>query len=204
MTTLSRSEVWSNDGRLCGREVEEARKGMKKDRTSGRLQLSDRLRSYQMGDLQKTQRRTHSLFLWPAILLHPPIPPPVLHRPGATWVGCSDLYLCACVCHMYMNVRVLEHKTNLLEFLVIDSTLVTDAIHICAQILSWSFRIIFLLIALNERTWSLSWCKIMQRSFTQDLNSNKLEKINGKLQSLIGFIKAETTAARTSTFSVLT
>lgn len=39
---------------------------------------------------------------------------------------------------MYMNVHVhvLEHKTNVLEFLVIDLTLVTDAIHICAQILS--------------------------------------------------------------------
>lgn len=37
---------------------------------------------------------------------------------------------------MYMNVHVLEHKTNVLEFLVIDLTLVIDAIHICAQILS--------------------------------------------------------------------
>lgn len=102
--------------------------------------------------------------------IHPT--PPVLHKPGATWVGCSDLYLCARVCHMYMNVHVLEHKTNVLEFLVIDLTLVTDAIHICAQILSWSFWIIFLLTTLNERTWSLSRCKIRQRSFTQDLNSN--------------------------------
>lgn len=57
----------------CVGGVEVVMKGMKKDRTGGSLQLTDMFLSYQMGDLQETERPAHSLFLWPAILqcLHP-------------------------------------------------------------------------------------------------------------------------------------
>lgn len=42
MTIVSRGKVWGNDGRLCGRGVEETMKEMTKDGTSGSPRLTDR------------------------------------------------------------------------------------------------------------------------------------------------------------------
>lgn len=101
----------------------------------------------QIGDSQETHRPAHSLFLWPAILLclHPsfihsipPSPSSLLPGPRATWVGCSDLYLCACVC-VVCEVMTLSHRlhlaaykriTNLLEFLIIDIRLPANIFHL--------------------------------------------------------------------------
>lgn len=44
--------------------------------------------------------------------LHPPLP--CLEGPRATWVGCSDLYLCACVCIVWVcDVMKLSHRLHL-------------------------------------------------------------------------------------------
>lgn len=94
--------------------MEEAKKEMTKDRTSGSPQLTDRGFSLIIwGICRRRTDQPHSLFLWPTILLclHPwfilPIPSSrysLLPWPQAMWVGCSDLYFCACVCIMRMYV----------------------------------------------------------------------------------------------------
>lgn len=145
MTTLSRGKEWGNDGGLCGRGgggwggVGEAMKGMRKDRKSGSLQLTDRGFSLiRWGICRRHTDQPTAHFYDPqssfasisrSFTPHPSIPPsplPCFHGPGQRgWdvVIYTSVHVCvSCVCvHVWSNeavppLHILHtHITNLLE-----------------------------------------------------------------------------------------
>ena len=114
MTTLSGGKVWGNDGGPCGRGAEEVMKGMI-ERVGVCSWLIEVSLLSDEGFVGDTQTSPQPIFMTrnPPVsssLAHspriPPSPSSLLPWPQATWVGCTDLYLCACVCVVCVYVHV--------------------------------------------------------------------------------------------------
>lgn len=111
----SRGKVWGNDGRLCGRGVEETIKEMTKDGTSGSTRLTDRgFARIRWGICRRHTNQPTAFFYGPQFScasipgsfttsLHPLIP----YFHGPTRCGCDVLIYISvhvCVHHVYVSM----------------------------------------------------------------------------------------------------